>query len=651
MNARLLALCLLLPIPLAAQSNAARMANDAYTRSHDYDLIHQLSAVRNLDGDSTSLAGRVITTLVALRPGLDSVILDAGKRLEVWRVADAKGTALRTAARGDTLVGYPARPLAFHDTLRFTIDYHARIDNGHGLTFIQPEGREHRPQQIWSQGEDHDNHFWFPTYVFPNDKMTWELAATVPAEYSVVSNGRLVTDRKSPGGTHTVTWRQDRPSATYLVSLIVAPLVKFADAWRRVPVGQVRPDDRRGLLRRHGERERHDARRLAARRSRLPRPSLVPVDPHPARAGASVVRRLHDDRELGEHVAQRGVRGVHAGPVLGREARPPRRGRLLPRRIPAVPADRRPAAHAARRARLEQHLPQGRPDPADAAALPGRRALLGLHQPLSQAPRARQRHDRRPAPGGARGDGREPRLVLGRVDVSGGPPPVHRHHGLRHQRPQADPDRQTDAGRLREGGQHGAQVRDAAAVPHAAGRPVGNGKRRRGETRGPDGARADDRDRGTLGRPDDGRVRRRQRDPQGADVRPAHRMAGHPAGARSRPLESPMGDRAAGAAHRRHGGRGGAWPGGDPVGLFPHAGGGSGGARSLPRERRSGAARRRAPGHVGTRAPRRRRGPRAAGRRAGGGARPRDVPWRPELRRAGGGARRPRPGGFGGGDA
>ena len=247
-NARLLALLFVLPAPLGAQSNAARMANDAYTRSHDYDLIHQRIEVRNFDWDSTSLDGRVTTTLVALRPGLDSVILDAGKRLEVRQVVEANvvgarhavpprhAVPLRFAVHGDTLVVYPARPVAFHDTLRFTVEYHARIDNGRGLTFITPQGREHRPQQIWSQGEDHDNHLWFPTYDFPNDKMSWELAATVPAEYSVVSNGRLVTDRKNPGGTHTVTWRQDRPSATYLVSLIVAPLVKFADAWRGVPV-------------------------------------------------------------------------------------------------------------------------------------------------------------------------------------------------------------------------------------------------------------------------------------------------------------------------------------------------------------------------------------------------------------------------------
>src|SRR5256886_5963184 len=225
-----------LAVRAAAQSNAELLSNDAYTRSHDYDLVHQRIEVRNLDWERTSLDGRVTTTLVALRPGLDSVILDAGKLLAVSRVADAAGAPLRSGVHGDTLVVYPARPVAFHDTLRFVNDYHARIESGHGLTFIEADGREHRPQQIWSQGEDHDNHFWFPTYDSPNDKMTWELVATVPQQYTVVSNGRLVADRRLPGGSHAVTWRQDLPSSTYLASLIVAPLVKLVDRWHSIPV-------------------------------------------------------------------------------------------------------------------------------------------------------------------------------------------------------------------------------------------------------------------------------------------------------------------------------------------------------------------------------------------------------------------------------
>ncbi len=219
-----------------AQSNAERVANDAYTRSHDYDLVHQRIEVRNFDWDSTSFDGRVTTALVALRPGLDSVVLDAGRLLTITAVRDAAGAALRTAAHGDTLVVFPAGPIGFGDTLRFTIAYHARIENGRGLTFITPEGRDHRPQQIWSQGEEHDNHLWFPTYDFPNDKMTWELVATVPREYTVVSNGRLVTDRINRDGTRTVAWREEQPASTYLVSLVIAPLVRLRDTWRGLPV-------------------------------------------------------------------------------------------------------------------------------------------------------------------------------------------------------------------------------------------------------------------------------------------------------------------------------------------------------------------------------------------------------------------------------
>ena len=223
-------------VPAVAQSNAERMANDHYTRSHNYDLVDQRISLRHFDWDSTSFDGSVTTTLVALQPGLDSVILDAGAKLRVSAVADRAGRTLRTTTHGDTLVIYFPRPLAYRDTARFTISYHGRVENGRGLTFIQNEGRQHRPQQIWSQGEDDNNHLWFPTYDFPNDKMTWSLEATVPRGFAVVSNGTLALDRRNVDGTRTMTWRQDKPSATYLVSLIVAPLVKIHDAWGTTPV-------------------------------------------------------------------------------------------------------------------------------------------------------------------------------------------------------------------------------------------------------------------------------------------------------------------------------------------------------------------------------------------------------------------------------
>src|SRR6058998_2011554 len=223
--------------PLDAQSNAERMTNDRYTRSHDYDLIHQRIEVSRFNWDSSSFDGRVTTTLVALRPGLDSVVLDAGAKLQIT-------STLRTSRHGDTLVVFLPKPIAFGDTARFTVTYHGVVTSGKGLTFISPEGRPHRPRQIWSQGEDHDNHYWFPTYDFPNDKMTWELVATVPKGMTAVSNGRLGSVVTAKDSSRTVDWLQDRPSATYLVSLVVAPLVKIHDAWRNVSVDSyVYPED------------------------------------------------------------------------------------------------------------------------------------------------------------------------------------------------------------------------------------------------------------------------------------------------------------------------------------------------------------------------------------------------------------------------
>lgn len=246
---RLLVLAFSLVAPLRAQSNAERMANDQYSRAHDYDLVHQRIELRGFDWDSLGFDGRVSITLRALRPGFDSVVLDAGALLEIRRV-DPAGSGAAPPRSGvprppgfrfdhlrDTLVVHLPRRVQFGDTVRFTVAYHGRVKNGEGLTFIEGDTvMPARPRQLWSQGEDDNNHKWFPTYDFPNDRTTWELIATVPRGFTAVSNGRLVSDRPAPGGARTMHWAQETPAVTYLVSLVVAPLVKVTDRWRRVPV-------------------------------------------------------------------------------------------------------------------------------------------------------------------------------------------------------------------------------------------------------------------------------------------------------------------------------------------------------------------------------------------------------------------------------
>ena len=242
--ATILAASLLAGSPAFAQSNLERVVNGAFTPSHDFDLIHQRIEVKNLDWDSTSFDGRVTTTVVSLRPDLQAVVLDMERRMEV-RSVTARGRTLAYDRPPDSLVVRLVRPARLGDTVRFTVDYHAPIAQGRGLYFFQEEpGRPHRPQQVYSGGGTDGNPRWIPTLAAPHDKATWELIATVPARLTVVSNGRLVSDRAMPGGLRTTHWAQEKLASTYLISLVAAPLVRIRDRWRDVPLSYyVYPED------------------------------------------------------------------------------------------------------------------------------------------------------------------------------------------------------------------------------------------------------------------------------------------------------------------------------------------------------------------------------------------------------------------------
>ncbi len=191
----------------SAQTNADRFLTDEYTRSHD---------------------------LVVRRPDLADVVLDAGRRLEIRKVTQGKAQ-LGFDRASDSLIIHLAHPAEFDDTLRFVVDYHGRILQGQGLYFFNAEsGRWGR--QVYSGGGTDGNPNWFPTYGGAEDKLTWELVATVPRDLTVVSNGRLVSDRPAARGTHRVQWAQEQPASSYLVSLVAAPLLKLNDRWRGVPL-------------------------------------------------------------------------------------------------------------------------------------------------------------------------------------------------------------------------------------------------------------------------------------------------------------------------------------------------------------------------------------------------------------------------------
>jgi aminopeptidase N len=184
-----------------------------------------------------------------LRPGYyatDSLRLDARNfdissvaltnsqlfKIDKWRY---DSTALyirfdRAVGRGDTLllsIVYTAYP-------ELTQQKSGRAITGtQGFYFINPDGAiPDKPIQVWTQGETDYNSNWFPTLDEPNQKMTQEIAITLPDSMVSLSNGRFLFSSVNNDKTRTDYWVQDKPHSPYLVMVAGGKYYVYKDKWR-----------------------------------------------------------------------------------------------------------------------------------------------------------------------------------------------------------------------------------------------------------------------------------------------------------------------------------------------------------------------------------------------------------------------------------
>ena len=237
MNLRTIgALLLLCAVAATAQAQSVFPVRDSSygeARSRSFHVVHYKIEV-SFNEQQKSVSGRTTITLVPFLPALKTVRLDA-EQLKVDRVA-LSGKPLTFAVLPQTLEITLDRPYSYRDTLTLAIDYTCTPRKG--LYFVQPDSTTpDKPWQIWSQGEDMDNHFWFPCYDFPNDKATSEVIATVRNSYVVLSNGRLVSVKDDKAhGTRTFHWKQELPHSSYLIMLAAGAYTVLHDSSGTVPL-------------------------------------------------------------------------------------------------------------------------------------------------------------------------------------------------------------------------------------------------------------------------------------------------------------------------------------------------------------------------------------------------------------------------------
>ena len=193
-----------------------------------------------LDFPNKSVSGTVSTRLVAFNDGLSEMVLDAAEMtIEATSVIAPGATEphattfehsnnkLRIDLGGTHKAG---------EELTIVVQY--RATPRRGLYFIAPdENYPDKQVHCWTQGQDTDNHFWFPCYDFPNHKMTLELQARVPEDFFALSNGALLeTTHDAAGKTRSFHWKMALPLPAYLVTLAAGPFVEFKDDYDGIPI-------------------------------------------------------------------------------------------------------------------------------------------------------------------------------------------------------------------------------------------------------------------------------------------------------------------------------------------------------------------------------------------------------------------------------
>lgn len=190
-----------------------------YLRDRNFALKHIKLSVK-FDLEAKQVIGIAELTLEAITPQVRIVELDCDDT-EVNSVKYNRQDLSFTLSDGMLITEIPSSPIP-GKPFKLVIDYVSTPSKG--IYFTGPDDDyPDKPLQVWTQGQDTNNHNWFPCIDEPRGRLTSEIVVTVPCGWTAVSNGRLISERSNRSkGTKTFHWLQDREHAVYLITLVAA---------------------------------------------------------------------------------------------------------------------------------------------------------------------------------------------------------------------------------------------------------------------------------------------------------------------------------------------------------------------------------------------------------------------------------------------
>lgn len=234
----LFAIVLLWPLATAKAQDRSTGFDEATGRSTrqyapdpQVDFKHLKLELRMPDPRSKGFEATEALSFITRAVPLDSLRLDA-VALDITSVKDSDGNALDFRHDGKQLVVRFEQPVSPFTERTLVFEYACRQPRT-GLIFAIPdEAYPDRPLHVHTQGEPEDNRHWVICHDYPNERLTTEIIATVPAGLKVLSNGEFLGSEDAGEGMKRWHYKMSKPHVSYLMSLVIGEFDVVEDEWR-----------------------------------------------------------------------------------------------------------------------------------------------------------------------------------------------------------------------------------------------------------------------------------------------------------------------------------------------------------------------------------------------------------------------------------
>jgi aminopeptidase N len=225
-----------LPDEAKSQQTFNRNTQDSrLNRERSYDVQHYLIRIK-FDRKEKTVFGDTTVTLKPLKDGFSTVELDSAE-LKYEFVGLQDGKKLTYAQLGEKLTVFLDRAYSKDELISLRFVYSCRPKKGVYFVDGAKQSDWQWYDQIWTQGEPEEAHYWFPSYDFPDDKATSEQFITVEPEEIAIANGELIEIIQEQDGKKTFHYKMNLPHSTYLISFVVGRYSKLEDKYRDIPLG------------------------------------------------------------------------------------------------------------------------------------------------------------------------------------------------------------------------------------------------------------------------------------------------------------------------------------------------------------------------------------------------------------------------------